>query len=337
MKVLISGGFGFLGTTLIEVLMERFGSDVSIHVVDNLSTNPVPHEDFLDEIGHPKSLTYDIMDIHTFCATTKDVAWDTIYHLASVVGPAGVLSHAGRISYTINRDTYILSNFAIKCDAKLVDVSTSEIYGGGQGGLCREDYPRIITSNYSARLEYAAGKLASEVALVNMTKVTPLKTCIVRPFNIAGPRQSGKGGFVLPRFIGQAMLGKEITVFGDGSQIRAFTHVRDMAAGIVLAAEKGRNGVAYNLGNIHNKITILELAEAVRRVVNSNAKIIFVDPKTIYGPLYEEANDKYPDASLAMRDLGWTPKYSYEDAIRDAAAYLSKMDENRLKRITGVA
>ena len=133
------------------------------------------------------------------------------------------------------------------------------------------------------------------------------------------------------------MLGKEITVFGDGSQIRAFTHVRDMAAGIVLAAEKGRNGVAYNLGNIHNKITILELAEAVRRVVNSNAKIIFVDPKTIYGPLYEEANDKYPDASLAMRDLGWTPKYSYEDAIRDAAAYLSKMDENRLKRITGVA
>ena len=336
MKVLVSGGFGFLGTNIVEVLLEKFGADVSIHVVDNLSTNPIPHEVFLEEIGHPASLTYDIMDIHEFCRTTSDTDWDVIYHLASVVGPAGVLGYTGNIAYTINRDTRVLADFAIACDAKLVDISTSEIYGGGRDGLCKEDYPRIITSNYSARLEYAAGKLASEIALVNMTKVSDLRTTIIRPFNIAGPRQSGKGGFVLPRFIGQAMLGKDVTVFGDGSQIRAFTHVRDMADGIVLAAERGRNGVAYNLGNINNKITILGLAEAVRTIVNPDAKIVFVDPKTVYGPLYEEANDKYPDANLAKEELGWVPRYLCEDVIRDAHEYMKSLDAELFKKAAGV-
>ena len=335
MRVLVSGGFGFLGTSVIEALIENYGSDISIHVVDNLSSNPIPHEVFLDEIERPDNFTFDVVDIHEFCETTDDTDWDVIYHLASVVGPAGVLGHAGRIAYTINRDARLLAELALKSDAKLVDISTSEIYGGGRDGQCKEEYPRVITADYSVRLEYAAGKLASEIALVNMAATAGLKTSIIRPFNIAGPRQSGKGGFVLPRFIGQAMTGRPITVFGDGSQIRAFTHVRDMASGIILAAEKGKNGEAYNLGNIKNKTTILELAEAVKAVVNPAAEIVFIDPKTDYGPLYEEANDKYPDATLAMKELGWEPKYLRDDVIRHATEYMKTLDSGLLQTLAG--
>ena len=141
----------------------------------------------------------------------------------------------------------------------------------------------------------------------------------------------------MPRFIGQAMLGHPLTVFGDGSQIRAFTHVEDMANGIILGAEKGGNGVAYNLGNISNKVTILEMAEAVRELVNVKAEINFVDPKELYGPLYREANDKFPDATLAQQDLGWECELSCEAVINDAAEYMSKLDTTSLKELSGVS
>ena len=335
MRALISGGFGFLGTHLIEHLLEQHGPDVEIHVVDNLSTNPIPHERFLDEIGHPAAVTFTIGEIADFCATTSDRRWDVIYHLASVVGPAGVLKHAGDMAYLIVRDCREVARFATACGARLVDISTSEIYGGGREGLCLESYARIITANYSARLEYAVGKLASEVSLFNLTQTTPLHASIVRPFNIAGPRQSGRGGFVLPRFIGQALTGRDLTVFGDGSQVRAFTHVRDLVDGIALAGERGVNGRAYNLGNRLNKCTILQLAEDVRAIVNPKAEIKFIDPKALYGPLFEEANDKYPDATLAIEELGWAPKYSIKETIRQTAGYMSALSPEDLVGMIG--
>ena len=158
----------------------------------------------------------------------------------------------------------------------------------------------------TVRLEYAVGKLAAEISLVNTTRVTPLHATIVRPFNVAGPRQSGKGGFVLPRFISQALANQPLTVYGDGSMIRAFTHVQDIVRGTMLVMEKGRNGEAYNMGNPANKTSILDLAERVVRVTNSSSKISFVNPKELFGPLFEEANDKYPDADRAINELSGT-------------------------------
>jgi UDP-glucose 4-epimerase len=173
------------------------------------------------------------------------------------------------------------------------------------------------------------------VSLFNLTRTTPLHAVIVRPFNISGPRQSGKGGFVLPRFIGQALTGRDLTVFGDGSQVRAFTHVQDMAHGIVLAAEHGQTGNAYNLGNIANKMTILQLAEAVREIVNPKVKITSVDPKQLYGPLFEEANDKFPDATLANRELGWVPQHSFTQTIRDTYEYMARLPAAELEAAIG--
>ncbi len=256
-----------------------------------------------------------------FCRDGRIGRFDQIYHLASVVGPAGILVHAGRIVEYIVADTYSIIDRALEWGAQLLDVSTSEVYGGGIDGLCSEDTPRIVPSQTTVRLEYAVGKIAAETALINTCRVKGMRGVIVRPFNIAGPRQSYKGGFVLARFARQALLGEPLTVFGNGRQIRAFTHVKDMAEGLIRAMRSGRSGEVYNLGNPLNRLTIGELAERVLRLSGSRSRISFVDPKTIFGPLYAEAKDKYPDADKAMTELGWAPRYGIDDVIQDSLEY----------------
>ncbi|HLB31180.1 MAG TPA: NAD-dependent epimerase/dehydratase family protein, partial [Gammaproteobacteria bacterium] len=202
-----------------------------------------------------------------------------------------------------------------------VDVSTSEVYGGGENGFCREDMDRIVPARTTVRLEYAVAKLAAETAIINTCKVTELDARIVRPFNVAGPRQSGAGGFVVPRFISQALAGQPLTVFGNGRQVRAFTHVGDIAKGIMAAMSRGKRGEAYNLGNPKNRVTIRELAEIVNRIVGNEAGVTFVDPKEIFGPLYAEAADKTPDAERAKKELGWRPLATVGLTVLDAYLY----------------
>jgi len=326
MKYLVTGGFGFIGSHLVERLLK---DGHQVHIVDNLSSNGVMPDVLLDEWGHPEGLTFDLAE---FTEWREGKAYhhrgfDGIFHLASPVGPAGVLQHAGDMVWDITMSTYAAMALAQNVwKAKLVDVSTSEVYGGGQQGYCSEELPRIIQAETTVRLEYAVAKLAAETAIINMCKVHALNAVIVRPFNVAGPRQSGKGGFVLPRFIQQAMAGSGLTVFGDGSQIRAFTHVVDIVDGLVRAMDKGRSGEVYNLGNPANKTTILDLAERVIEIVGQGA-IVFTDPKLLYGKLYAEAADKYPNATKAQRDLGWTPTRSIDQTIKDAYAYIQHLAE----------
>jgi UDP-glucose 4-epimerase len=331
-RALITGGFGFLGSHLTEELLATAGT--SVHVVDNLSTSPLDIGDFLSRVPNREQLTYDICSVEAYFTRGAVPRFDQVFHLASPVGPAGVLSHAGNMIRQIVDDTYRLVDYSTRTGARLLDVSTSEIYGGGQSGYCSESTPKIVPARMTVRLEYAIGKLAAECAIVNTCEVRDLSAVIVRPFNIAGPRQSPRGGFVLPRFIQQASTGQPLTVFGDGGAIRAFTHVKDMVSGILLVMQKGARGEAYNIGNPHNRITILELAKKVIATLNSAAEIAFVDPKSIYGELYEEANDEFPDAEKAMRELGWEPQRSIEETIRDAAAEYQRQKDAGVLRDT---
>lgn len=332
-QILVTGGFGFLGGHLIELLIRDPANQV--HIVDNLSTSPLPVEDLLREIDPGGRSTYSIIDIESFGRDRADERWDEIYHLASVVGPAGVLPHAGRIAASIVNDSMTMADLAQRSGARLVDVSTSEVYGGGQAGYCSETMSKIVPATSSARLEYAVGKLAAETALLNLAETRNLDVRIVRPFNVTGPRQSGRGGFVLPRFIGQALSGVDITVFGDGRQIRAFTHVKDMVNGIVHAMRNGCKGGVYNLGNPANRCSILDLAEEVKRLSETKSKIVFVDPKSIYGPLYEEANNKFPDATKAIAELKWEPRYGRHEAIRDTVNYMRGLPERLFLHLRG--
>jgi len=333
-RILVTGGFGFVGGHLVDYLTRRYPS-FQVHVVDNLTSNPIPHEKLLEELGPRPGLSFDLVSIEEFCDRAPSGHWDQIYHLASVVGPAGVLKHSGRIVKMIVDDTYQLMDVAVRCGARLLDISTSEVYGGGQNGYCSEEFPKIIESKASARLEYAIGKLASETALINATSVSPLDAVIIRPFNIAGPRQSGVGGFVLPRFIALAMKNRPLTVFGSGEQIRAFTHMKDIVTGLVAAMERGKKGTAYNLGNPENRITINELAELVLKITGSKAGMVHVDPKIIYGSKYEEANDKYPNATRAFEDLAWIPEYSKDRVIEDAHEYMRTLDSDLCAHLAG--
>lgn len=303
-------------------MVEELLSDPSnqVHVVDDLSTSTLKTENFLRDLPSDR-LRYSVATVADYCADSRGDRFDQVYHLASVVGPAGILVHAGRIVRSIVSDTYSIIERATGWGAQVLDVSTSEVYGGGIDGLCSEDTPRIVPSRVTVRLEYAVGKIAAETALVNTSRVRGLHGVIVRPFNIAGPRQSFQGGFVLARFARQALLGEPLTVFGNGQQVRAFTHVKDMADGLVRAMRVGRSGEVYNIGNPANRLTILELAERVIELAGTKSRVDFVDPKQIFGPLYDEAKDKYPDASKAMTELSWTPRYGIDEVIRDSLEY----------------
>ena len=331
-RILVTGGLGFIGAHLAERLLEDRDSHVTI--VDDLSGAVLAPDELLVEIqgNRPGHLEAYLQPIESFRTSER---FETIYHLASIVGPAAVLKRSGLITQAIVRSTYHVLELAMQSGARLVNVSTSETYGGGLNGYCREDTPRVIRGRATARQEYAAAKLAVEVSVENLSAFGELDAVTVRPFNVSGPRQSGRGGFVLPRFIGQAILGQPLTVFGDGNQVRAFTDARDVVTGLILCAECGRRGTAYNVGNPHNRVSIDQLADQILAVTGSLAGKEYVDPKTIYGAAYAEAADKYPDATRVM-ELGWNPAYRLVDTIRDTFQYMRRLPKHTLAEVAGV-
>lgn len=329
--VLITGGFGFLGSHLTELLLKE--SDETVHVVDNLSTSPIPLEELLPHLP-PSRLSYEITDLSSALEHLPHLRPRIIYHTASLVGPAAILPHAGFIALNILSDALAVAKLALRTGARLIYVSSSEVYGGGVNGLCSETMPVRIAGPSSARSEYALGKLTAEVALTNLHRAGGLDLCIVRPFNVAGPRQSGVGGFVLPRFAGQALASLPLTVFGNGTQRRAFTDVRDIAAGLRQIADCGEPGEIYNLGNPENVCTILELAEQVRELTRTSSPISFVDPRQIYGPLYAEANDKFPDTAKS-RSIGWRPLRNRQEIIEGTVSLMRSAPPATRQRLQG--
>jgi len=320
MRILVTGGFGFIGSHLTERLLQE--SSNHVHVVDSLVTSPIDVDSFVAQLENPERLTFDICTIREFFARLEIAEFDEIYHLASIVGPVGVLKHSGVILRDMVGDAYDLINYCLKYKTKLTDVSTSEVYGGGKNGYCCETDSMIVPAKISVRLEYAVSKLACEIALVNTCRTSNLHATLVRPFNVAGPRQATAGGFVLPRFINQALSGEALTVYGEGTSVRAFTDVRDIVDGIVRTMKYGRSGEVYNMGNPVNKTTILDLARRVVAITGSKSEISFVDPKVLWGPLFEEASDKYPDADRAMSELQWHPQAGLDSVIQDSVEYI---------------
>lgn len=315
--IVVTGGLGFLGSHLVDLLAKKHPKD-RIVIVDNLSSNVVNSRLF----AHKRNIVVHRANVVDYFKTCKP--FDEVYHLASIVGPAGVLGYAGKIVSEIAGDAYTVALAALRYNAQFLYVSTSEVYGGGNDGFCSEEMSCNITSENSARVEYAVGKLGAEVALRDMTESAGLKCVIVRPFNIAGARQSGRGGFVLPRFLKAAQDGKPLTVFSEGRQVRSFTDVRDIAEGVYLAMHEGYIGEVYNLGNRVNRITIDELARRVLDITKSKSDIVYVDPKSIYGDEYAEANDKYNGSQKAEKELGWRPAYTIQDIIVSALAEREK-------------
>lgn len=322
MSAIVTGGAGFIGSHLVDVLA---ATGQKVHVIDDLrsvgykfATEPEPPAYTLEWPRRVDAVWVSIQDADS----APDV--DVIYHLAGPVGPVGVLGQAGRIVSQIVGDAQRMVMWARRRQCPLVYVSTSEVYGLQQQPMT-EEAPRIIAAGHSARMEYAVAKLAAETMLLN----TPdLDVRIIRPFNVAGPRQREAGGFVLPRFIRQAKAGEPLTVYQPGTQRRAFTHVLDIVDGIVRAGNSEMAGEVFNLGNPDNECSIWDLACEVLDCIDPewgyqhdrNERITVVDPRDLWGPAFAEAPDKVPDISKARSLLGWEPTRDRRQVIEDAAA-----------------
>ena len=311
-KILITGGLGFLGSYTIEKYKSK-GYDITI--IDNLSTNTI---DVSDPIC--KGCNVIIMDILDYTWKKED-KFDMIIHLASPVGPAGILQHSGKMAGYILDDTYWAIQGAQLYDCPLIFISTSEIYGyREEAEMLQEHAYKLLVGDFEVRNEYSTAKLLGEIVISNTAKVSNLKYQIIRPFNISGARQLPDAGFVLPRFVTQALSGEDITVFGDGEQLRAFTYVKDIIDGIYLASVHNKNDT-WNIGNPANKVRKNYLANRVKELTNSKSDIIHIDPKTIYGPLYAEAWDKIPHPGKITSELNWRATKNVDEIIKDVIEY----------------
>jgi len=309
-KAIITGGLGFIGSHLVSLLLKN---NVECFIVDNKSSNVVEKIDGCEVL---------VSNVEYCFGHLPDDA-DVIFHLASFVGPSGILKYSGEMGNTIVNDTYRLGNFCVKHKMMLVDISTSEVYG--HKSLLDESSEKIYPGEYQVRTEYAAGKMLGEIITVNKAKVSDLKYQIIRPFNVAGKRQQPNGGFVLPRFVISALTNQPITIFGDGQQERAFTDVNDVCNAI-LEVIKYKESSTWNIGNPGNRTTINELANRVvkhvkKRYPNKSFEFMHVDPKTIHGELFSEAVDKIPYTAKMEGILNWYPKVPVDKTISDVIDY----------------
>jgi nucleoside-diphosphate-sugar epimerase len=312
-NILITGGLGFLGVHSIE---KWHSAGWEVHVIDNLSSNAIAPDHSMAQKAC-QILTKDILQ------TTWDELpqLDLILHLASPVGPVGVLKHSGKMAKIIMDDIYWAVEGAKVNKCPLVFVSTSEIYGHrDHKTYLSENDDKILRGDFTVRNEYAIAKLLAEIALCNNGKVDPgLKYQIVRPFNVTGKYQLADGGFVLPRFAIQALTNEEITVYYSGEQIRAFTWVKDIIDGIFLVSEAPKHlwNQEWNIGNEMNEKSILYLAERVKALSDSSSTIVHVDPKQIHGDLFAEAPEKIPNSDKIKKLLRWQPEKYVDDVIKE--------------------
>ena len=272
MKVMITGGAGFIGSHLATRHLDM-GDQVAI--IDNLSTSVIENIQHLAE--HPNCVCRvdDILSAGVMREMIADC--DLIYHLAAAVGVEYVLENPLQTLSTNIRGTEIVLELANEYKKRVVMASTSEIYGKKNGHVpFREDSDRILGPTTVVRWSYATTKAVDELLALAYWREKRLPTVIVRPFNVIGPRQTGRYGMVVPRFIKQAMLGDPITVYDDGEQRRCFTYIDDAIDGLVaLASSDKAFGEVFNLGS-NFESSIKDLAHKIKKLTSSDSEIAFI-------------------------------------------------------------
>ena len=313
MKVLITGGAGFIGSHLTT---RHLGMGDKVAIIDNLSTSTIDNIQHLAE--HP-DCTYRVDDILRTDVMRELVSdCDLIYHLAAAVGVEYVLENPLKTLTTNIRGTEIVLELAQELKKRVVLASTSEIYGKKNGNVpFREDSDRILGPTTVIRWSYSTTKAVDELLAMAYWREKRLPTVIVRPFNVIGPRQTGRYGMVVPRFIKQAMLGDPITVYDDGEQRRCFTYIDDAIDGLVaLAASEDAAGEVFNLGS-NFESSIKDLAHKIKEMTNSNSEIVFIPFSQTQGRngLYEDLVYRAPDLQKIREAVGYDPKVNLDDAL----------------------
>ena len=310
MRVLITGGAGFVGSHLAEALLAR-GDEVC--ALDNLSTGSIDNIAHLK--SHPKfSYTIDTVTNEPVLAELVDRS-DVVVHLAAAVGVKLIVEAPVHTIETNVHGTEVVLKHANKKKKLVVIASTSEVYGKSTDVPFREDADLVLGPSHKHRWAYACSKLIDEFLALAYWKERKLPVIIVRLFNTVGPRQTGQYGMVIPNFVRQALAGQPITVFGDGTQTRSFTYVGDVVRAVVaLIDERRAVGQVFNIGNGF-EITIGDLAERIRALAGSRSEIVKIPYDQAYEAGFEDMPRRVPEISKIKALVGYTPTVELDEIL----------------------
>ena len=312
MKVFITGGAGFIGSHLCDALVAR-GDEVSI--LDNLSTGSK------ENIAHLESkIKVSQGDIRDKDLVEELVAEsELVLHMAAALGVDNILENPIESISTNFYGSEVVLNAAQKYDKRILIASTSEIYGKNTKQPLSETDDRVIGTPQKLRWTYSDAKALEEATAHFLFLTKKLKVTTIRFFNTVGPRQTGKYGMVIPRFINAAMKNQPLKIFGDGSQSRVFCHVSDSVKAILSISINDKTiGEVFNIGG-EGEISILELAKLIIKQTDSKSKITFTNYEEAYAAGFEEMARRVPDISKLTKFTGWQPKLSLETIIDDVS------------------
>lgn len=317
MKVLITGGAGFIGSHLAERYL-ALGDKVS--VIDDLSTGSIENIRHLKAHKH-FSYFLDTVENRQLTAELVDEC-DVIFHLAAAVGVRLIVESPVRTIETNVRATELILSLAAKKKKRVLLTSTSEVYGKRTQMPFREDDDLLMGPSSKGRWSYACSKALDEFLALAYWKEKRVPTTVVRLFNTVGPRQTGRYGMVVPNFVRQALQNEDITIYGDGTQRRCFLHVADAVDALVtLIAEPKAIGEVYNIGNTE-EISIQDLAEMVTRMTDSASRIVKIPYSEAYEEGFEDMLRRVPDTSKLQALTGLAPHYTLKDTLQDVIVFM---------------
>ena len=316
MKALITGGAGFIGSHLCEKLLDQ---KYEVTALDNLSTGKYENVAHLKQNSNFNLVVGSILDqklVDKLCEKT-----DVIFHLAAAVGVELIVKYPLESLTTNVKGSEIVLDMAQRYNKKVLITSTSEIYGKNTKGSLKEDDDRILGSPLKSRWSYSTAKAIDEILAYLYYKEKGLPTVIVRLFNTVGPRQTGSYGMVIPRFVGQALKGEPLTIYGDGSQSRCFLHVQDVVGALTkLITNPQAVGQVYNVGS-QEEVSIKELAEKVIQLTGTTSKVTYIPYERAYEEGFEDMKRRVPDIGKIRSLINYKPTVDLEGILKSVIEY----------------
>jgi UDP-glucose 4-epimerase len=318
-KILITGGAGFIGSHLAEALLAR-GEEVFI--IDDLSTGSIDNIIHLKDNPH-FHYTIDTIKNQSVMAELVDRC-DYLVHLAAAVGVKLIVESPVNTIETNIYGTEIVLQLANKKKKKVIIASTSEVYGKNDDVPFKEDADMVLGPTTKGRWSYACSKAIDEFLALAYFKEKKLPVVIARLFNTVGPRQTGRYGMVVPTFVQQALLGHAITIYGDGTQTRSFTHVKDVVKALIgIAYHAEAVGQVFNIGN-NKEISIEALAKRIREKTSSSSEIVYIPYDQAYEEGFEDMLRRVPDITKINRLIGFAPEAGIEEIIDSVIDYYKR-------------
>ena len=321
MKVLITGGAGFIGSHLAEAYLEK-GDEV--YIIDNLSTGSLENLEFLQKDDRFQDRLFVRTDTILNHETMMELIGicDTVFHLAAAVGVKYILEHPMESIKTNIQGTEKVLELCNKFKKKVLIASSSEVYGKHTHAPLVETDNIVYGPSSKFRWSYAASKLMDEFTALAYYRTNGLMVTIARLFNTIGPRQTGTYGMVVPRFVGQSLRGEPLTVYGNGLQTRTFTGVKDVVqAFIALVENAGSFGQVFNIGGTE-EITIIGLAKKIIDITDSKSEIKIIPYEVAYEADFEDMERRVPSIEKVSHLIGFKANDNLDDILREILAYM---------------